>query len=37
MQAEIQTKSAAVADPATLTGQILLGICLRARQKNARR
>ena len=37
MQAEIQTKSAAAADPATLTGQILLGICLRARQLNARR
>jgi DNA polymerase-3 subunit delta len=37
IQAEIQTKSAASADPSTLTGQILLGICLRARQLNARR
>ena len=37
MQAEIQTKSAASADPSTLTGQILLGICLRARQFNTRR
>jgi hypothetical protein len=36
MQAEIQTKSAGSADPATLTGQILLGICLRARHLNAR-
>ncbi len=37
MRAEIQTKSAGSADPATLTGQILLGICLRARHLNARR
>ena len=37
MQAEIQTKSAASANPATLTGQILLGICLRARQLNRQR
>ena len=36
MQAEIQTKSAGSADPATLTGQILLGICLRAHHLNAR-
>jgi DNA polymerase-3 subunit delta len=36
MQAEIQTKSAGSVDPATLTGQILLGICLRARHLNAR-
>jgi hypothetical protein len=37
VQAEIQTKSAASADPSTLMGQVLLGICLRARQLNARR
>jgi len=36
MQAERQTKSSATADPTTLTGQILLGICLRARSLNRR-
>ena len=36
MQAEVQTKSTTSADPSTLTGQILLGICLRTRQLNAR-
>ncbi len=31
---EIQIKSAGHLDPATITGQILLGLCLRARQLN---
>ncbi len=34
VNAEIEAKSAAAADPSTLLGQTLLGLCLRARQLN---